>query len=137
MFLFHLSGHLNYSSMLIPSFSISKNLTQSNRSHNQLTNDQISTSTHWEKQKLLLNLVKLDLGYDSLVGSIVSLFSLLSLQKLRFSNNQFLSQLDTLDFKQQHLRRRDNIFDLETRSPIQKLVPQRFLYLKALGGSLL
>ena len=95
MLLFHFSGHLN-SSMLIPSFSISKYLTQSNLSHNQLTNDQISTSTHWEKQKLLLNLVKLDLGYDSLVGSIVSLFSLLSLQKLRFSNNRLLSQLDTL-----------------------------------------
>ena len=82
--------------MLIPSFSISKYLTQSNLSHDQLTNDQISTSTHWEKQKLLLNPVKLDLGYDSLVGSIVSLFSLLSLQKLRFSNNRLLSQLDTL-----------------------------------------
>ncbi|KAG2686058.1 hypothetical protein I3760_10G158200 [Carya illinoinensis] len=73
----------------IPSFSKAKNLTQINLSHNDLTGQ--ITSTHWEELK---NLVDLELHYNSLNGSIpASLFSHLSLQILRLSNNQFSGQL--------------------------------------------
>ena len=69
----------------IPSFNMAKNLTQINLSHNYLRGQ--ITSTDW---KHLSNLVNLDLGSNSLYGSIpVSLFSLSSLQKLQLSNNQF------------------------------------------------
>jgi Leucine-rich repeat (LRR) protein len=94
----------------IPSFSRAKNLTQINLSRNYLTGH--ITSTSWEE---LLNLVSLDLRYNSLNGSIpVSLFSLPSLQKLLLSNNQFSGQLnqssnipsvllDTLDLSSNNL----------------------------------
>jgi Leucine-rich repeat (LRR) protein len=74
----------------IPSFSKAKNLTQINLSRNDLIGQ--ITSTHWEE---LLNLVSLDLRYNSLNGSIpASLFSLPLLQKLQLSNNQFSGQLN-------------------------------------------
>lgn len=91
MLLNHLSGHLD-SSFLILSFSMFKNLTQINLTHNHLTNQ--FTSTHWEK---LLNLVRLhDLCYNSLEGSIlVSLFSIPSLRRLQLSNDQFFNQVES------------------------------------------
>jgi Leucine-rich repeat (LRR) protein len=94
----------------IPSFSMAKNLTQINLSHNYLIGQ--ITSTSWEE---LLNLVSLDLRYNSLNESIpASLFSLPLLQKLQLSNNQFSGQLnqfsnissdllDTLDLSSNNL----------------------------------
>lgn len=91
MLLNHLSGHLD-SSFLILSFSMFKNLTQINLTHNHLTNQ--FTSTYWEK---LLNLVRHhDLCYNSLEGSIlVSLFSIPSLRRLQLSNDQFFNQVES------------------------------------------
>jgi len=69
----------------IPSFSMAKNLTQINLSHNYLIGQINSTS--WEE---LWYLVSLNLRYNSLNGSIsASLF-----QKLLLSNNQFSGQLN-------------------------------------------
>ena len=74
----------------IPSFSMTKNLTQIHLSHNHLTG-----KIHFLNWKDLLNLVNLDLRYNSLEGNIpVSLFSLPSLQTLQLSNNQFSAQLN-------------------------------------------
>ncbi|XP_059428703.1 receptor-like protein 47 [Corylus avellana] len=95
----------------IPSFSMAKNLTQINLSHNDLIGS--ITSTSWEE---LRNLVSLDLRHNSLNGSIpVSLFSHPFLQKLQLSNNQFSGQLnhfsnissgllDTLDLSSNKLK---------------------------------
>ncbi|KAA8517447.1 hypothetical protein F0562_017740 [Nyssa sinensis] len=94
----------------IPSFSLSKNLTNIDVSHNDLTGE--IPSSHWEG---LQSLVNLNLGYNSLNGSIpVSLFSLPSLQKIKLSNNKFAGQfndilnvsshkLDTLDLSSNNL----------------------------------
>jgi len=94
----------------IPSFSITKTLTDIILSHNVLTGT--INSTRWEE---LLNLVNLNLGYNALQGSIpISLFSLPALQKLELSNNRFSSQLkefsnisafllDTLDLSSNNL----------------------------------
>ncbi|XP_015897216.1 receptor-like protein 6 [Ziziphus jujuba] len=69
----------------IPSFSMSKNLTKINLSHNDLSG--ATTSAHWEG---LLYLVDVDLSYNSLNGSIPpSLFSLPSLQNIQLSCNKF------------------------------------------------
>ena len=69
----------------IPSFSLSKNLTLINLSHNNLTG-QISSS-HWDG---FVNLVTIDFCYNSLYGSLpMPLFSLPSLQKIKLNNNQF------------------------------------------------
>ncbi|KAM3737754.1 hypothetical protein ACB098_09G080100 [Castanea mollissima] len=74
----------------IPSFSMAKNLTEIYLSHNHLTG-----KIHFLNWKDLLNLVNLDLGYNSLEGNIpVSLLSLPSLQTLQLSNNQFSGQLN-------------------------------------------
>ncbi|XP_075637130.1 receptor like protein 24-like [Castanea sativa] len=73
-----------------PSFSKAKKLTEINLSHNDLSGT--IDSLNW---KDLLNLVNLDLGYNSLGGNIpVSLFSLPLLQILQLSNNQFSGQLE-------------------------------------------
>jgi Leucine-rich repeat (LRR) protein len=83
----------------IPSFSMAKNLTHINLSRNDLIGQ--ITSTHWEE---LLNLVSLDLRYNSLNGSIpISLFSLPSLQRLELSNNQFSGQLNEIPNVYSHL----------------------------------
>ena len=93
----------------IPSFSMAKNLTQIDLSHNKLTGQ--ITSTHWND---LPNLVNLHLSFNSLEGSVpVSLFSLPLLLKLQLSNNQFSGQLnyfyvssyllDTLDLSSNNL----------------------------------
>ena len=69
----------------IPLFSMAKNLTQINLSGNYLVGR--INSTQWEE---LTKLVNLDLGNNSIVGSIpMSLFSHPSLQKLKLSNNKF------------------------------------------------
>ncbi|KAK4582391.1 hypothetical protein RGQ29_025532 [Quercus rubra] len=74
----------------IPSFSMAKNLTEINLSHNDLTG-----KIHSLIWKDLLKLVSLDLGYNSLEGNIPdSLFSLPSLQILQLSNNQFSGRLE-------------------------------------------
>ena len=88
--LYHPSGHLD--SSLILSFNMFKNLTQINLTRNNLTSQ--ITSTHWEK---LLNLVRLhDLRYNSLEGStLVSLFSIPSLQKPQLSNDPFFCQVES------------------------------------------
>ncbi|RVW23335.1 LRR receptor-like serine/threonine-protein kinase GSO1 [Vitis vinifera] len=73
----------------IPPFSLSKNLTRINLSHNYLTGP--ISSSHWNG---LVNLVTLDLRDNSLNGSLpMLLFSLPSLQKIRLSNNQFSGPL--------------------------------------------
>nr|POF00860.1 receptor-like protein 12 [Quercus suber] len=93
----------------IPSFSMAKNLTQINLSHNNLEGS--INSTRWEE---LIKLVNLDLGYNSIGGSIpMSLFSHPSLQKLQLSNNNFSGglhefnvssyPLDTLDLSSNNL----------------------------------
>nr|XP_023909136.1 receptor-like protein Cf-9 [Quercus suber] len=93
----------------IPSFSMAKNLTEIDLSHNKLTGQ--ITSTHWND---LPNLVNLHLSSNSLGGSIpVSLFSLPLLQKLELSDNHFSGQLnyfsvssyllDTLDLSSNNL----------------------------------
>ncbi|XP_065625774.1 receptor-like protein 7 [Quercus suber] len=93
----------------IPSFSMAKNLTEINLSFNDLGGG--ITSTRWEE---LINLVNLDLGYNSIEGSIpMSLFSHPSIQKLRLSNNKFSGglrefngssyPLDTLDLSSNNL----------------------------------
>ncbi|KAL4613947.1 hypothetical protein ACB092_07G019500 [Castanea dentata] len=75
---------------LIPSFSMAKNLTEINLFHNDLTG-----KIHSLIWKDLLKLVTLDLGYNSLEGTIPdSLFSLPSLQLLQLSNNQFSGRLE-------------------------------------------
>ncbi|KAK9986159.1 hypothetical protein SO802_031110 [Lithocarpus litseifolius] len=90
--LVYLDMSLNSLTGPIPSFSMAKNLTQINLSHNYLKGQ--ITSTDW---KNLSNLVNLDLGSNSLYGSIpVSLLSLSSLQKLLLSNNQFSGRLNHL-----------------------------------------
>uniref|UniRef100_A0A2N9HMQ2 Leucine-rich repeat-containing N-terminal plant-type domain-containing protein n=1 Tax=Fagus sylvatica TaxID=28930 RepID=A0A2N9HMQ2_FAGSY len=105
----------------VPSFSTSNNLTHINLSCNNLSGQ--ITSTHW---KGLLNLVNLDLRYNSLEGSIpVSLFSLPSLQKLQLSNNQFSGRLngssvssyllDTLDLSSNNLEGPIPIYVFELR----------------------
>ncbi|KAK7845328.1 receptor-like protein 33 [Quercus suber] len=69
----------------IPSFSMAKNLTQ-------IYLFRKIDSLNW---KDLLNLVNLELSYNSLEGNIpVSFFSLPSLQTLQLSNNQFSGQLN-------------------------------------------
>ncbi|KAK7833867.1 receptor-like protein 7 [Quercus suber] len=74
----------------IPSFSMAKNLTEINLSHNDLTG-----KIHSLIWKDLLKLVNLDLGYNSFKGNIPdSLFSLPSLQLLLLSNNQFSGRLE-------------------------------------------
>ncbi|XP_056172677.1 receptor-like protein 7 [Syzygium oleosum] len=94
----------------IPSLSKSKNLTQINLSHNNLTG-QIN-STQWES---LLSLLVLDLRFNLLEGNIPSsLFTLPSIQKLQLSNNQFSGEvkaffngksdnLDTLDLSNNNI----------------------------------
>jgi len=106
----------------IPSFSMAKNLTQINLSHNYLIGQ--ITSTRWEELRYL---VSLDLRYNSLNGSIpASLFSLPSLQKLQLSNNKFsghLNQssnassdlLDTIDLSSNNLIGRIPKFVFELR----------------------
>ncbi|XP_041023817.1 receptor-like protein 7 [Juglans microcarpa x Juglans regia] len=80
---------MNYFTGSIPSFSMAKDLTEINLSHNHLTGE--ITSTRWE---VLLSLFYLDLRNNSLDGSIpLSLFSLPSLLKLQLSNNKFSGQL--------------------------------------------
>ncbi|KAK0584066.1 hypothetical protein LWI29_007062 [Acer saccharum] len=85
-------------------FKCSKNLTRLELSHNSFSG--AISSTDWEQ---LLNLVYVDLRYNSLNGSIPpSLLALSSLQQLQLGHNQFESQipeilnassslLDTLD----------------------------------------
>ncbi|KAF8042115.1 hypothetical protein BT93_A0655 [Corymbia citriodora subsp. variegata] len=94
----------------IPSLSKSKNLTQISLSHNNLLG-QID-STQWES---LSSLLILDLRFNLLKGNIpLSLFTLLSIQKLQLSNNQFsgqvkgsfnatLHKLDTLDLSNNNI----------------------------------
>ncbi|KAK7860977.1 receptor-like protein 35 [Quercus suber] len=74
----------------IPSFSRAKNLTQMYLFRNHLTGK--IDSLNW---KDFLNLVNLELSYNSLEGNIpVSLFSLPSLQILQLSSNHFSGQLN-------------------------------------------
>ncbi|XP_030925501.1 receptor-like protein 7 isoform X1 [Quercus lobata] len=83
--LVYLDMSFNEFNGLIPSFSMAKNLTQINLSHNNLEGS--INSTRWEE---LIKLVNLDLGYNSIGGSIpMSPFSHPSLQKLQLSNNNF------------------------------------------------
>lgn len=115
----------------VPSFSLSKNLTRIDLSHNHLAGQILSS--HWDG---LENLVTLDLGNNSLNGSLpMHLFSLSSLQKIQLSNNQFsgpfsefevksFSVLDTLDLSSNNLEgpipvsvfdlKRLNILDLSS-----------------------
>ncbi|RVW13684.1 Receptor-like protein 12 [Vitis vinifera] len=115
----------------VPSFSLSKNLTRIDLSHNHLAGQILSS--HWSG---LENLVTLDLRNNSLNGSLpMHLFSLSSLQKIQLSNNQFsgpfsefdvksFSVLDTLDLSSNNLEgpipvsvfdlKRLNILDLSS-----------------------
>ncbi|XP_034708914.1 probable inactive leucine-rich repeat receptor kinase XIAO [Vitis riparia] len=94
----------------IPPFSLSKNLTRINLSHNYLT-----VPIPFSHLDGLVNLVTLDLRDNSLNGSLpMLLFSLPSLQKIQLSNNQFsgplskfsvvpFSVLETLDLSSNNL----------------------------------
>ncbi|KAL4606292.1 hypothetical protein ACB092_09G092200 [Castanea dentata] len=93
---------------LIPSFSMAKNLTQINLSRNNLEGS--INSTRWEE---LIKLVNLDLGYNSIGGSIpMSLFSHPSLQKLQLSNNNFSGGLQEFDISSYPL----NTLDLSSNN---------------------
>ncbi|KAK4582394.1 hypothetical protein RGQ29_025535 [Quercus rubra] len=88
--LVYLDMSFNNFTRSIPSFSMAKNLTEINLSHNDLTG-----KIHSLIWKDLLKLVSLDLCYNSLEGNIPdSLFSLPSLQILQLSNNQFSGRLE-------------------------------------------
>ena len=83
--LIYLDMSLNEFNGQIPSFSMAKNLTEINLSRNNLEGS--INSTQWEE---LIKLVNLDLGNNSIEGSIpMSLFSHPSLQKLQLLNNKF------------------------------------------------
>ena len=75
----------------IPSFSLSKRLTEINLSYNNLMGP---IPFHWEQ---LVNLMNLDLRYNAITGNLPpSLFSLPSLQRLRLDNNQISGQFKIL-----------------------------------------
>ncbi|KAK6943168.1 LOW QUALITY PROTEIN: Leucine-rich repeat, partial [Dillenia turbinata] len=74
----------------IPSFSMSRNLTEIILSHNQLTGS--IPSTYWEG---LQHLVNVDMWNNSLRGRVPSsLFSLPSLQQIQLSYNLLNGQID-------------------------------------------
>ncbi|CAK9323376.1 unnamed protein product [Citrullus colocynthis] len=76
----------------IPSFSLLKNLTVLNLSHNRLNGSLLSTE--WEA---LSNLVNLELRNNSLTGNVpLSLFNLPSIQKIQLCYNQFTGSLNEL-----------------------------------------
>lgn len=76
----------------IPSFSLLKNLTVLNLSHNRLNGSLVSTE--WEA---LSNLVNLELRNNSLTGNVpLSLFNLPSIQKIQLCYNQFTGSLNEL-----------------------------------------
>ncbi|KAK2379018.1 receptor protein [Trifolium repens] len=77
----------------MPSFGMAKNLIHLDLSHNRLSGP-IPTSSHFEG---LHNIVSIDLGFNSIIGSIPSfLFKLTSLQKIWLSFNRF-SKFDQLN----------------------------------------
>ena len=76
----------------IPSFSMAKNLTEINLSHNDLTG-----KIHSLIWKDLLKLVSLDFGYNSLEGNIPdSLFSLHHCKYYNFPTTNFLVGLNLM-----------------------------------------
>ncbi|KAF2306446.1 hypothetical protein GH714_018167 [Hevea brasiliensis] len=76
----------------IPSLGRSKKLMYIDFSHNQLSGE--IPSTHWEG---LLNLAHVDLGCNSLDGSIPSfLFAIPSLQNIHLSFNQFTGRVPNI-----------------------------------------
>ncbi|KAM4090669.1 hypothetical protein ACJW30_09G079300 [Castanea mollissima] len=92
----------------IPSFSMAKNLEEINLSHNNLEGG--INSTQWEE---LIKLVNLDLGYNSIEGSIpLSLFSHPSLQKLQLSKNKFSGGLQEFNVSSYSL----NTLDLSSNN---------------------
>ncbi|KAL5550779.1 hypothetical protein UlMin_000955 [Ulmus minor] len=76
----------------VPSFRMSKNLSQIILSHNDFTGE--IPSSYWEG---LMKLVTVDLQNNSFIGSVPSsLFALPSLKQIQLSDNQFSGQLDEL-----------------------------------------
>ncbi|KAB1227638.1 Receptor-like protein 12 [Morella rubra] len=108
----------------IPSLSRAKNLTELKLAHNHLTGQ--ITHSSWQE---LLNLVNLDLRYNSLNGSIpLNLFSLPSLRKLQLSNNQFSGQLNKLSNISSYLLDTLDLSSNELEGPI----PLSFFKLRGL-----
>ncbi|KAL4606306.1 hypothetical protein ACB092_09G093500 [Castanea dentata] len=92
----------------IPSFSMAKNLTEINLSHNNLEGG--INSTQWE---VLIKLVNLDLDNNSIEGSIpLSLLSHPSLQKLQLSKNKFSGGLQEFNVSSYSL----NTLDLSSNN---------------------
>ncbi|KAL5550784.1 hypothetical protein UlMin_000960 [Ulmus minor] len=90
--LVYLDLSLNFFTGSVPSFRMSKNLSQIILSHNTFTGE--IPSSHWEG---LMKLVNVDLRNNNFNGSVPSsLFALPSLKQIQLSNNQFSGQLDEL-----------------------------------------
>nr|XP_023919895.1 receptor-like protein 9DC3 isoform X1 [Quercus suber]XP_023919896.1 receptor-like protein 9DC3 isoform X2 [Quercus suber] len=107
----------------IPSFTMAKNLTQINLSHNDLEGS--INSTQWEE---LIKLVNLDLDNNSIEGSIpLSLFSHPSLQKLQLSKNKFSGVLQEFNVSSYSL----NTLDLSGNN-LKGPLPMSVIKLKGL-----
>nr|POE93942.1 receptor-like protein 12 [Quercus suber] len=107
----------------IPSFTMAKNLTQINISHNDLEGS--INSTQWEE---LIKLVNLDLDNNSIEGSIpLSLFSHQSLQKLQLSKNKFSGGLQEFNVSSYSL----NTLDLSGNN-LKGPLPMSVIKLKGL-----
>ena len=106
-----------------PSFTMAKNLTEINLSHNDLEGS--INSTQWEE---LIKLVNLDLDNNSIEGSIpLSLFSHPSLQKLQLSKNKFSGGLQEFNVSSYSL----NTLDLSGNN-LKGPLPMSVIKLKGL-----
>ena len=105
---------------------MAKNLTEINLSFNDLGGG--INSTWWEE---LINLVNLDLGYNSIEGSIpMSLFSHPSIQKLQLSNNKFsggLQEFNVSSYPLDHLDLSSNNLEGPLPASVFKLQGLNFL----------
>ena len=106
-----------------PSFTMAKNLTEINLSHNDLEGS--INSTQWEE---LIKLVNLDLDNNSIEGSIpLTLFSHPSLQKLQLSKNKFSGGLQEFNVSSYSL----NTLDLSGNN-LKGPLPMSVIKLKGL-----
>ncbi|KAI3447805.1 hypothetical protein Pfo_004470 [Paulownia fortunei] len=123
--LVYLDFSVNNFTGLIPLFHMSKKLTYIDLSRNSLTGS--LSSMHFEG---LSSLVNINLGYNSLSGSIPqSLFGLPSLQRLQLSNNKFSAQVN--EFSTSNSSNLDTI-DLSSNQ-LEGSIPESFFELERLN----